>query len=833
MTDLESVIARCLDALTLQEKVHLLTGADAWSLPPNERIGLQRFVMSDGPVGVRGETWDERETSANLPSPTALAASWDEELVRRLGLLLAAEARRKNVDMLLAPTVNLHRSPLGGRHFECYSEDPLLTSRIGVAYVRGVQEGGVAATVKHFVGNDSETQRMSVDVRVDERALRELYLAPFEAITTEGGAWAVMASYNSVDGTTLTESPLLRDVLKHEWGFDGVVVSDWTAARSTEASARAGLDLVMPGPDGPWGDALVKAVQEGKVPEEAIDDKVRRLLRVAARTGALADGPEAAKPPVFTEDEIRALLRQAAAAGFVLARNESDLLPLDRTTLRKVAVFGPNATKARTQGGGSATVFPAYVVSPLEGIKAALGEDVEVVYTRGARSGGGIDPLEAETTVRFLDADGEVVGEDVRRIARFMWLGSFGEGIPIERVAAVEATATIDVKATGAHTFGVAGVGRFQVYVDEQSVLDTTLGLPEGAEPFEGVVRPPQATASVELREGAQATVRVVHHVEHTAFAAFGIGYEEPGRSDEEEYAEAARLAAEADVAIVVVGTTAEIESEGFDRDSLALPGGQDELVRRVAAANPRTIVVVNSGAPVVLPWADDVPAVLLSWFPGQEFGSALADVLLGEREPGGRLPTTWPVRMEDCPVLSTQPVDGVLRYDESIHIGYRAWARSGRTPRYPFGHGLGYTTWECTGLEVVENLDGAAAGEGRSTDGRSAGAGDGANAKHDGVKARVSIRNTGKRPGRTVVQAYLSKPDSDVDRPVLWLAGFAAVQAGPGETVEAEVEIAPRAFQHWDEQAKCWTTEPGEYRLTVGPSSAVEWASTTVSRTA
>lgn len=820
MPDLESVIARCLDALTLQEKVRLLTGADAWSLPPNERIGLRRFVMSDGPVGVRGEAWDERETSANLPSPTALAASWDEELVRRLGLLLAAEARRKDVDMLLAPTVNLHRSPLGGRHFECYSEDPLLTARIGVAYVRGVQEGGVAATVKHFVANDSETQRMSVDVRMDSRALRELYLAPFEAITTEGNAWAVMASYNSLDGTTLTESPLLQEILKQEWGFDGVVVSDWTAARSTEASARAGLDLVMPGPEGPWGEALVTAVQEGKVAEEAVDDKVRRLLRVAARTGALADGPEAVKPPVLTEDEIRALLREAAAAGFVLARNEGDLLPLDRTALRKVAVLGPNATKARTQGGGSATVFPEYVVSPLEGIRAALGDGVEVVHARGARSGAGIDPLEGETTVRFLDADGELVGQEERRTARFLWLGSFGEDVPADRVATVEATATIEVRATGEHTLGVAGVGPFQVYVDEQLVLDETLKLPEGAEPFEGVVRPPQTTVNVELRAGERATVRVVHQVERGPFAAFGIGHEEPGRSEEEEYAEAARIAAEADVAVVVVGTTAEIESEGFDRDTLALPGGQDELVRRVVAANPRTVVVVNSGAPVVLPWADDVPAVLLSWFPGQEFGAALGDVLLGEREPGGRLPTTWPVRMEDCPVLSTQPVDGVLRYEESIHIGYRAWARSGRTPRYPFGHGLGYTTWECTDVTVTENPQETASASTAAEGGATA------------VKARVSVRNTGGRAGRTVVQAYLSRPDSAVDRPALWLAGFAVADAGPGETAEVELSIAPRAFQHWDEQSGRWETEPGPYRLTIGPSSAVEWAGSTVSRT-
>ncbi|MDF2740338.1 MAG: hypothetical protein K0S88_1706, partial [Actinomycetia bacterium] len=283
----EAVLRERLATLSLEAKTRLLTGADFWSLHPEPAVGLRRMVLSDGPAGVRGELWDERDPSANVPSPTALAASWDEARVERLGRLLAAEARRKGVDVLLAPTVNLHRSPYGGRHFECFSEDPLLTARIGVAYVRGLQAGGVAATVKHFVANDSETDRFTVDVRVGERALRERYLAPFEPIAREAGVWAVMAAYNSVNGTTATEHPLLGEVLKDQWGFAGVVMSDWYAARSTEPAANAGLDLVMPGPGGPWGDQLIAAVRSGRVPEAAVDDKVLRLLRLAARVGAL------------------------------------------------------------------------------------------------------------------------------------------------------------------------------------------------------------------------------------------------------------------------------------------------------------------------------------------------------------------------------------------------------------------------------------------------------------------------------------------------------------------------------------------------------------------
>src|SRR5215207_3719047 len=318
--DDDEVQAR-VDVLSLEQKVRLLTGADFWSLYPEPAAGLRRLVVSDGPAGVRGEKWDERETSANVPSPTALAATWDEARLERLGRLLAAEARRKGVDVLLAPTVNLHRTPYGGRHFECFSEDPLLTARIGTAYVRGVQAGGVAATVKHFVANDSETERFTLDARVDERTLRELYLAPFDAIVREARPWAVMAAYNGVNGSTMTESPMLRDVLKDEWGFDGVVMSDWFAARTTIAAGNAALDLAMPGPTGPWGDALVAAVRAGEVREDAVDDKVLRILRLAARVGALEGGEPAAAPATWSPAEIDAELRATAAASFVVARN--------------------------------------------------------------------------------------------------------------------------------------------------------------------------------------------------------------------------------------------------------------------------------------------------------------------------------------------------------------------------------------------------------------------------------------------------------------------------------------------------------------------------------
>jgi beta-glucosidase len=829
----EDELRRRVGRLSLDQKVRLLTGADFWALFAEPDAGLRRVVLSDGPAGVRGETWDERDTSANVPSPTALAATWDCERVEAIGRLLAHECRRKGVDVLLAPTVNLHRTPYGGRHFECFSEDPLLTTRIGVAYVRGLQRAGVGATVKHFVGNDSETQRMTVDVRIDERTLRELYLAPFEAIVREAGVWAVMAAYNGVNGATMTQSPLLREILHGDWGFDGLVMSDWTATRDTVGAARAALDLAMPGPAsrfGPWGDALVAAVGEGQVDEALIDDKVLRILRLAARVGALSDsagagaGAGAGVPPVTPYDSAQVArdLRAAGAASFVLARNDG-LLPLLRFGTSgpftssspfahgRVAVIGPNAEVARTLGGGSATVFPPYTVSPLDGLLAA---GLDVAYAPGvlghlrtsaARAPWLLRPdgSGSGTEVRFYSASGELTGSELRDGAVFRWMNNFGSAGAAEPVARLEVTCMIQATGAGTYQLGVSGVGRFRLLVDGAQAFDVTLAMPEGADIAEVLMAPPQQLAPVELAAGRSVAVLLEHDVQSSPMAGIGtflqLNLEVPHGTDDEEIAAAQALAADSDVAVVVVGTTAEVESEGFDRTSLALPGRQDELVRRVAAANPRTVVVVNSGAPVLLPWAGDVAAVLLTWFGGQEFGHALADVLLGDAEPGGRLPTSWPATEEGLP--STEPADGVLSYTEGLFIGYRGYDRDGREPLFPFGHGSGYTTWSYESITVDCEPAGAAG------------------PASPGVAVCVEVRNTGARPGREIVQVYASRPDSAVERPVKWLAGFAAVDADPGDTVNVGILLPERVFQHWS--AKGWTLEPGTFVLSAGPSSA------------
>jgi beta-glucosidase len=818
----EAELRRRVGRLSREQKIRLLTGADFWALYAEPEAGLRRLVLSDGPAGVRGESWDERDSSANVPCATALAATWDTGRVEAVGALLAREARRKGVDVLLAPTVNLHRTPYAGRSFECFSEDPLLTARIGAAYVRGLQRSGVGATVKHFVGNDSETQRMTVDVRVDDRTLRELYLAPFEAIVRGAGAWAVMAAYNGVNGSPMTRSPLLRDILHGEWGWDGLVMSDWTATHDTEAAALAALDLAMPGPAdlyGPWGEALLEAVGQGAVDEALIDDKVVRILRLAARVGALDDGPASPGLAVHAPDSVAVAqeLRAAAAAGFVLARNDG-LLPLPRTRPRdrveplefdrrlRLAVIGPNAEVARTMGGGSATVFPPYTISPLDGLRSA---GLHVTYAPGATSHLRGGPARAPwllrpdrvadagtgAEIRFWSQAGELAGSELRDGATFMWLSGFASSRVTEPVARLEVRCVIRATTAGEYQVGVSGLGRYRLLVDGTQIFDATLALAEDSDLAEALMRPPQRLAPVQLAAGQPVDVVVEHDVESSPFAGLGtllqLNLVPPHGTDDEEIAAAVALAAASDAAVVVVGTTAEVESEGFDRTTLALPGRQDELVRQVLAANPRTVVVVNSGAPVLLPWAQDVPAVLLSWFGGQEYGDALADVLLGDTEPGGRLPMTWPASEDGLP--STQPADGVLTYDEGLFIGYRAYDRDGRAPLFPFGHGAGYTTWayESVTAEQAPAI----------------------------VAVCVTVRNTGSRRGREVVQVYASRPGSAIERPAKWLAGFAAVDADPGETVTASILVPARAFQHW--AGHDWSTESGTFVLAAGPSSA------------
>ncbi len=784
--------------LDLQTKVSMVTGATSWLLTAVPQIGLRAVALSDGPAGVRGVSDIDPTPSASFPSPTALAATWDLAAASEIGDAFAAEAHGQGVDVVLAPVINLQRTPFGGRHFENFSEDPLLVGAIGAAVVRAIQSHGIAATPKHFIGNETETERTTYLAHIDERTLREVYLAPFND-AVDAGAWAMMSAYNGVDdgveAAPMSEhGHLVNDVLKGEFGFDGVMMSDWMAARRTVETALGGLDLAMPGPLGPWGAALLSAIRTGTVAESVLDDKVLRILRLAHRVGALDGAVTRPAPSV----DVPAVLRRLAARSTVVLRRSDDIFPL--VAPRRVALIGPNAVEAFTQGGGSAHVNPAYVVSPEQGLRAAFGSDVTLTVDSGCSSRLTQPVVDAarteEWTLEHFDAHNGLIATTTQPAG-----GQLRITPASAAVTRVVIRGIVQLPEAGIHDLGVFALGR------HTSTLDgATLHMETETATGEDVLtssnnNPPGATTNLDVT--IPRAVAVCIDLEIPNLDDFGrwsvvvIRHGAPGPSDAERLQQAVANAQRSDVAIVVVGTNDEVESEGFDRVSLALTGGQDDLVRAVAATGTPTIVVVNAGAPVLLPWVDDVATVLWTFFPGQECGHALADVLTGLVEPAGRLPWTLPAREIDIPERASKPTDGHLYYSEGVIVGHRAWDTLKREPARPFGFGLGWTDWQVTDVQVSDDA-------GTSVD----------------RTVMVTVRNSGARAGTAVAQVYLEPPLGALVRPVRSLAGFATAHAEPGETVKIAVPIRDRAFQVWDVSRHEWMTPSGRYRLHAGTHS-------------
>jgi beta-glucosidase len=795
----DAELRRLVARIAVEDKVRLIVGEDFWSLPALPQIGLRKLRMSDGPVGVRGTEFDTGDTSLLLPSPTAQAAAWDPEVARAVGFLMGAQARDKGIHVLLAPTVNMHRTPLGGRHFECFSEDPLLTAKIGAGFVAGVQSAGVAATMKHYVANDTENERMTYDSRVGERALREVYLAPFEAAVREARVWLVMSAYNSTNGTSMTEnSRLQNDVLKDEWGFDGAVVSDWMAVRSNEPAYLGGTDIAMPGFGAVWTEHLLDALREGRVDAAVLDDKVLRILRLASRVGVLGD--TAPRGDVTTPADADAQIRAIAARAMVLLENRDGALPLDRSGITRVALIGPNAVRLSAQGGGSAHVTPPHIVGVPEGLRKALGPDIHITVREGVFTHRRLPPLPADAAIdpvtgrprvglEFRASDGTVLDTGHRGDSYAVFIpGAMPTG-----TATIVMRTQITPTEDGTHLLDVLGAGHLELTVDGRTE-SFDLAVPSG-DIAEMMMHPPLERVEVDARAGVPVDIELAYGSgDELFFAAFGLGWGTPRLSDDEELDAAVADAAAADVAIVVVGTTDDIESEGFDREGLALPGRTDELVTRVAAANPNTVVVVNAGSPVLMPWRDRVAALVWAWLPGQEGGDSVADVLTGAVEPGGRLPTTFPAAEADVPVLSTKAVDGGHDYAEGHTIGYRLWNKLGRTPAYPFGYGLGYTDWDYRNLHVEGDAEG-------------------------GLTVEVTVANTGARRGREVVQVYIEPDGGELfggPEPIR-LIGFTAVEADAGAEVVARISVAAATLARWDIGADAWTVVPGTFRVSAG----------------
>jgi beta-glucosidase len=783
-------IEKLVAELTLDEKAALVAGVDLWHGPGIDRLGVPALKVTDGPSGARGEQWSGRP-SANFPCGTALGATWNPELVHEVGKRLGVEATRKQAHALLAPTVNIHRHPLAGRNFECYSEDPWLSARMAVAYITGVQSQGVACTVKHFVANDSEFERMTISSEVDERTLREISLVPFEAAVTEAGTWALMTAYNRVNGPYCSEHAALISLLRDEWGFDGLVMSDWFGTHSTVPAANAGLDLEMPGPPQWFGEKLAAAVRTGEVAEATLDEKVHRVLALIERTGRLEHG--GAQPEECVDDPIdRAIARRAAAESFVLLQNRHAALPI-ATAIQTLAVIGPNADTTVIQGGGSARVTPHPPVSPLAGLRACFDPAaVEVVHERGCFSFKRTPVLESPVLRETLrvqyfagrERAGDPVHEEDSARGLFTFIGPVGNGVPDE--FSLKVRGTIVAPETGEWTFSLVQVGRAKLSVDGVVVVDNWN--PTGrSDAFMGYGSA-EAAGTIALTAG-EPHVLEVEFVPPGGLGGLEIGCRPPAPRDLMDRAVA--LARRADAVVCVVGTDNDWETEGNDRESMALPPPQDELVRAIAAVNPRTVVVVNAASPVEMPWADDVAAIVQAWFPGEEWGNALADIVSGDVSPSGKLPTTIPSRIEDTPAFTSYPGErGQVHYGEGLFVGYRWYDARRIEPRFCFGHGLSYTTFEL----------------GAPT--------------WDGAAVNIRVTNTGSARGAETVQCYVRDIEASVARPQQELKAFAKVWLDPGESRDLTLPLDERSFAFWDVAAHAWIVEPGEFVLRVGTSS-------------
>jgi beta-glucosidase len=804
----EERVESILKQMTLEEKIDLLGGTDGFFVRDIPRLGLPRLKMADGPLGVRNFG-----PATAMAGGVGLAATWNPQLAERVGTEIGRDARAKGVHFLLGPGVNIYRSPTNGRNFEYFGEDPFLAARMTVGYVKGVQSQGVSATVKHFAANNSEYDRHNTDSVVDERTLREIYLPAFEAAVREARAGALMDSYNLLNGEHASQNRhLLTDIARGDWGFDGLMMSDWFATYDGVAAVNAGQDLEMPFAANMNQRVLKPAVEQGKVSVATIDEHVRRILRTAARFGWLDRDQTETSIPRFNQTGRQAAL-QAAREGVVLLRNERGVLPLDRKKLRTVLVVGPDAYPAVPVGGGSARVEPFAAVSFLEGLSNALApSSVNVYYHRGIPSLNEMAQATAFTTAAAQGKPGLTAEyfktEDLKGVAavtRTEPYVSYGPGEQAYGAPTSLPEGTVSGRWTGYYTPQAAGEhdifvqatgedgGFFRLYVDDKLLFDnwTTSRALAPAARLALDARPHKVVLEQHGRSGWLGT-------------KLRLGVVRRGAAVTEDVK---RMAAKADAVVVTAGFDAETESEGADR-TFALPVGQDELIAEMAEANANTVVVVTSGGGTDMTgWLDRVPAVLQAWYPGQEGGTALAEILLGDVNPSGRLPVTFERRWEDNPVHATYypAAEGTKRveYKEGVFVGYRGYEMLGTRPLFPFGYGLSYTTFKYDNLKVTPVP---------------AAATDAPDAPH--YEVSFDVKNTGAREGADVAQVYVGDAHARVRRPAKELKGFAKISLRPGESRRVTVRLDRRSFSYYDAESKQWRYDPGDFDILVGRSS-------------
>ncbi len=796
-----------LSEMTLEEKVAMVSGSGMWHSNAIDRLNIPAFKMTDGPNGARGDAVSG-ETAACFPVGVALASTWNAALIEEVGRALGQEAKSKGAQVLLGPTINLHRTPLGGRNFECYSEDPYLTGRLAVSFTLGVQSEKVSACLKHFVCNDSEYQRHSMSSQVDERSLREIYLLPFEMGVKEAGAKSVMSSYNRVNGTyAASHRALLTDTLKSEWGFDGFVVSDWGGSLETEGNANGGLDLEMPGPARTFGKKLLEAIGNGDVDEATIDDKVKRLLGLLDWTGKL-DASNEIEEASRDLPEHRELARRTASESMVLLKNNG-ILPLDRSKLRKIAVIGPNAARGQIQGGGSSGVAPHYQVHPLGAIEAAFKDTGSVNYEPGCFTHKYAPPIDLNLLAPYPESnenglafevfdndsfEGTPVKSGLLRQHKVSFFGAFANVLQGGEFS-VRYSGFLKPEETGVHEFGLMSAGLSRLLIDGKQVVDNWASQSPGDSFYS--FGSTERRGNVELEEGRSYAIQIDFLRQKKQLVPgvqFGLVPPHPDNMMER----AINAASEADAAILIVGTNSDWETEGNDRLDIRLPGDQENLIREALKVNPNTVIVMNAGSAVDMPWLEDAAALLYAWFPGQEFGNALSDVLFGHTSPSGRLPCTFPKRLEDTPAFTCYPGenDEVL-YGEGLFVGYRWYDKRKIAPLFPFGYGLSYTRFAYENLVAPTKSD-----------------------LQGPVVVTVDVKNTGDVASQEVVQLYVSDSECRLVRPIKELKRFEKVELTPGQQKTVTFSLEERDFSFWDPRAQTWVVEPGKFTVLVGSSS-------------
>ena len=783
-----------VDSMSLSEQISLLSGEDVWSVNAIPRLGINKLRVTDGPNGARGGgSLFGGVTAACFPVGIALGATWNRALLAKVGGAIADEVKSKSAHVLLGPTINIQRSVTNGRNFECYSEDPELTAALAVSYIRGLQSSGVAATPKHFIGNESEIERTTVSSDIDERTLREVYLRPFEAAIKEASTWAIMGSYNKINGTYAAENHwLLTEVLRNEWGYDGIVMSDWFGSRTTAPTINAGLDLEMPGPTRDRGDKLLNAVDRGEVTVEQVRQLAVNMVRLMKRCGVLNDTAPF-KEVAENRPEHQQLIRQAGSEGTVLLKN-SGLLPLS-TDLKKLAVIGPNAGVAQIMGGGSSMLNPHYSVSPLNGLESLLGSDA-IEHVQGCTNHRWEPLINQTIRVDYFanrDLSGEVVyTEEIDESQSFI-LPPVANGLVDQHAFSLRASVDFTASESGDYNLGLHSAGLARLFVNGDLLIDVWSDWQKGRTFFEEGCD--EVVASYPFEAGQTYSIVMEFATKETDnldLAAWRFGLSKP--LGDAAIQQAVELAKRSEVALVFVGRSGQWDTEGSDLENITLPGRQDELVSAVAQVNPNTLVVLQTGGPVEMPWVDQVSGILQAWYPGQECGNAIADVLFGKQDPSGRLPQTFPVKLEDNPTFTDDPLvypglNGRVSYREGAYIGYRHYQAKEIEPLFPFGFGLSYSNYQLDQLSCRKVANGT-------------------------VEVKVDVKNIGQRQGKTVVQIYVGEADAKIDRPALQLVDFEKLELGVDESASLMFHIPPRRFAYFDTLAGAWVVPEGDYRI-------------------